>query len=57
MAERLGMVIDMKGCVACASCAVACKVENNGQRVPLWRVRLVHARFCQAKGIHMPAPG
>ncbi len=29
MAERLGMVIDMKGCVACASCAVACKVENN----------------------------
>ena len=28
MAERLGMVIDMKGCVACASCAVACKVET-----------------------------
>ena len=29
MAERLGMVIDMKACIACASCAVACKVENN----------------------------
>ena len=29
MAEQLGMVIDMKACVACASCAVACKVENN----------------------------
>lgn len=29
MAQRLGMVIDMKGCIACTSCAVACKIENN----------------------------
>lgn len=29
MTQRLGMVIDMKGCVACTSCAVACKIENN----------------------------
>lgn len=26
---HLGYVIDMKGCVACNACAVACKVENN----------------------------
>lgn len=27
--SRLGTVIDMRGCIACNSCAVACKVENN----------------------------
>ncbi|MDR0500034.1 MAG: 4Fe-4S dicluster domain-containing protein [Coriobacteriales bacterium] len=27
--QRLGMVIDMKGCIACSSCAMACKIENN----------------------------
>lgn len=26
---RLGYVIDMKNCIACHACAVACKVENN----------------------------
>ena len=26
---RLGMVIDMKGCIGCSSCAMACKIENN----------------------------
>ena len=30
MAEkRLGIVIDTKRCIACNSCAVACKIENN----------------------------
>ena len=24
-----GFVIDQKGCIACHTCAVACKVENN----------------------------
>lgn len=28
-AQRLGMVIDTKKCIACNSCAVACKIENN----------------------------
>lgn len=28
-AQRLGMVIDTKRCIACNSCAVACKIENN----------------------------
>lgn len=27
--SRLGFVIDKKNCIACHSCAVACKVENN----------------------------
>lgn len=26
---RLGYVIDMKNCISCHACAVACKVENN----------------------------
>ena len=26
---HLGYVIDMKNCIACHACAVACKVENN----------------------------
>ena len=26
---RLDYVIDMKNCIACHACAVACKVENN----------------------------
>lgn len=26
---RYGMVVDSKGCIACATCAVACKIENN----------------------------
>ncbi|MEC4176280.1 4Fe-4S dicluster domain-containing protein [Adlercreutzia sp. R21] len=26
---RFGYVIDMKGCIACNACSVACKVENN----------------------------
>lgn len=30
MAEtRLGMVVDIKRCIGCHTCAVACKVENN----------------------------
>lgn len=26
---RLGMVIDMAGCIGCTTCAMACKIENN----------------------------
>lgn len=29
MATQLGMLIDTKRCIACYTCAVACKVENN----------------------------
>ena len=30
MAEkRLGIVVDTKRCIACNSCAVACKIDNN----------------------------
>ncbi|NHM14995.1 4Fe-4S dicluster domain-containing protein [Xiamenia xianingshaonis] len=29
MAQKLGMVIDMKNCIGCSSCAMACKIENN----------------------------
>jgi molybdopterin-containing oxidoreductase family iron-sulfur binding subunit len=29
MATQLGMVIDKKRCIACHTCSVACKVENN----------------------------
>ena len=37
---RLGYVIDMKNCIACHACAVACKVENN---VPdgIWWARVL----------------
>ena len=29
MSKRYGMVVDMKRCIGCNTCAVACKVENN----------------------------
>ena len=27
--QRLALLIDTKRCIACNSCAVACKIENN----------------------------
>ncbi len=34
MPERLGMLIDLKKCISCQACTVACKVHN---KVPLGR--------------------
>lgn len=38
---RYGMAIDMKRCIACNTCSVACKIENN---LPdgIWWTRVVH---------------
>jgi molybdopterin-containing oxidoreductase family iron-sulfur binding subunit len=41
MAVQLGMIIDKKRCVACATCALACKIENN---IPngIWYNRVIN---------------
>jgi molybdopterin-containing oxidoreductase family iron-sulfur binding subunit len=41
MATQLGMLIDTKRCIACATCAVACKIENNLPN-DLWYTQVVN---------------
>jgi molybdopterin-containing oxidoreductase family iron-sulfur binding subunit len=41
MSVQLGMLIDIKRCIACATCAVACKVENNLPN-DLWYNRVIN---------------
>ena len=48
--ERLGMTIDTKRCIACNSCAVACKIENNLPNFNWWN------RVMTVGGNHMDAP-
>jgi len=36
MVSRYGMVIDLKRCVGCDTCSVACKAENATPRGALW---------------------
>lgn len=48
--QRLGMTIDTKRCVACNSCAVACKIENNLPNNNWWN------RVMTVGGEHMDAP-
>lgn len=46
MAQHLVMVIDMKNCIACSSCAVACKFENNLPNDIWWNhVRTIDDEF------------
>ena len=49
-AKRLGMVIDTGRCMACNSCAVACKVENNLPQGVWW------LRIMNDGGPNMDAP-
>lgn len=37
MAKQLGWLIDLRKCVGCSSCAVACKAENNTPPGMAWR--------------------
>ena len=48
--QRLGLTIDTKRCVACNSCAVACKIENNLPNNNWWN------RVLTVGGEHMDAP-
>ena len=51
MAEsKLVMLVDTKRCIACNSCAVACKVENNLPKDIWWN------RVMTVGGPHMDAP-
>ena len=51
MAEsKLVMLVDTKRCIACNSCAVACKVENNLPKDVWWN------RVMTVGGPHLDAP-
>lgn len=55
---RLGMVIDMKGCIACSSCAMACKIENNLPDDVWWnRILTVGGDAPDTPAGTYPAPG
>ncbi len=41
MAKQLGMLIDEKRCIACTTCVMACKIENNLPVDVLWN-RAIH---------------
>jgi len=41
MSVRYGMVIDLKKCVGCYSCALACKIENGTPKSVYWSKVLV----------------
>lgn len=48
--QRLAMVVDTKRCIACNSCAVACKIENNLPNDIWWN------RILTIGGAHLDSP-